>query len=88
MSLYERILQEAQKEGLEYRPPQTSSSREEPTGEVRMLRMWTYHPPTNHWTAMAFRSLQHKYPLEYEKFLLQKNGGKWMFGFKSEEKRG
>jgi hypothetical protein len=80
MSLYERILQEAQREGIEYSPPQPSAPGEEATGELRMLRMWTYHPPTNAWTAMAFKSLQHKHTSEYERLLLRKNGGKWMFG--------
>jgi hypothetical protein len=87
VSLYERILKEAEREGLEYRPPQTSSRRDECTGDLGMLKMWTLHPPSNHWTAMAFRSLQHKYPLEYEKFLLQKNGGKWMIPFWEKEGR-
>ena len=85
MSLYERILQE--REGIEYSPPQTSSSREEPSAELRMLRMWTYHPPTNHWSAMAFGSLQRKYPSQYKRFLLQKNGGEWMFPFREKESR-
>jgi hypothetical protein len=88
MSLYDRILQEAQREGIEHRPPpQSSSSREEPTGELRMLRMWTYHPPTNAWQAMAFGSLQHKHTSEYERLLLRKNGGKWMFPFREKERR-
>jgi hypothetical protein len=87
MSLYERILQEAQREGIEYSPPQPSAPGEEATGELRMLRMWTYHPPTNAWTAMAFKSLQHKHTSEYERLLLRKNGGKWMFPFREKERR-
>ena len=87
MSLYNRILEEAKREGIEYRPPQATSTTQEPAGERGMLKMWTFQPPTNHWTAMAFRSLQHKYPLEYERFLLQKNGGKWMLPFRQKENR-
>jgi hypothetical protein len=35
------------KEGIEYRPPQTSSRGEELTGELKALRLWTFHGPTN-----------------------------------------
>ena len=75
MSLYERILQEAQLEGLEYRPPQTSSSRRELTGERGMLKMWTLHLPSDYWTAMAFRSLQRKHPLGHGRLLVERNSG-------------
>jgi hypothetical protein len=75
MSLYQRLLEEVQREGIEYQPPHTGSGRE-PTGELRMLRRWTFHEPTTRWSAMAYAALKRRYPADYERFLLQKNGGK------------
>ena len=82
MSLYERILEEAQKEGIEYQPPQAGPRGEELTPELRALQHWTFQGPTHPWSAMAFKSLQRKYPAPYQRFLLQNNGGKGMFGFR------
>ncbi|MDQ3912609.1 MAG: hypothetical protein M3305_12750 [Actinomycetota bacterium] len=87
MNLYDRILEEAHREGIEYQLPRFQSGRE-PTGELRVLRSLVYNGPTNLWSAMAYASLKRKYPAAYERFLLEKNGGDWMFGFRGEKRRG
>ena len=74
MYLYERILGETKKSGIEYQPPPTGSCRE-PTGELRMLKGFVYNGPTNRWSAIAYASLRKEYPTEYQRLLLEKNGG-------------
>ncbi len=73
MSLYERILEEARREGIKYQPP--TASRTEPTGELANLRSLTFHGPSSCWTGMYHKSLQQKYPAEALQYLLEKNGG-------------
>jgi hypothetical protein len=73
MGLYERILEEARREGVEHQTP--TASRTEPTGELANLRSLTFHGPSSCWTGMAYKSLQHKYPAEHLRYLLEKNGG-------------
>jgi hypothetical protein len=73
MGLYERILEEARREGIVYQTP--TASHTEPTGELGMLKSLTFQGPSSCWTGMAYKSLQHKYPAEHLRFLLAKNGG-------------
>ncbi len=84
MSLYDRILEEALREGIEYQPPPTRL-RGEQTSELRMLKGLIYNGPGNWWTGMAFKCLQRWYPVEYERLCLEKNEGNWMFGFRGED---
>lgn len=86
MSLYERIVEEARERGIAYQPP--SMSPREPNPELRMLKSYVHSGPSNRWSAMAYASLRRKYPAAYERYLLEKGGGRWMYGFGGREDRG
>ena len=88
MSLYEQILREAEEAGIEYPPPSSGIRRRDPNGELEALRGLTLISPTSPWSGMRFASLKRRHPREYERFLLEKGGGHWMFGFGDGEDRG
>ena len=73
MSLYERILEEARREGIEHQTPAVLHTQ--PTGQLANLQSLTFQGPSSCWTGMHYKSLQHKYPAEHLRFLLEKNGG-------------
>ena len=87
MSLYDRLLEEARERGIEHQPPATDLYKET-NPELRTLRNFIFCPPTSRWSAMAYRSLQRRYPAAYERFLLEKGGGRWLHGFGLSEDRG
>jgi hypothetical protein len=75
---------EAQWEGIEYQPPPTCVRREQ-NQELRTLKSYIYQGPTHLWSGMAYDSLRKSYPATHERYVLKKNGGHWMFGFRGGE---
>ncbi len=71
MRLYERLIEEARREGISYSPPPITRAKKrrrspKEKAQIEILEMWSRQGVTSAFEGMYFKTLQKRYPAQFD----------------------